>query len=367
MIIDISSDEFKKIFENEKLYLPIRWNGDDFIDTLITLYSDYHDFVVKSCSKDVALKVIKCFSLIIDSVELYLYGFPAKAYSVLKELMEFLMKQPLQLYGKSIDEGLSKEYNDPLDLYRIVGVSDNKKYDRTRVFHTPYNLRSKVSTSRYSIAGYPSLYLGTSIDLCREEVRLNPYDKFEIASLFKLDRECYNSGVDINVIELALKPQDFFNSENNEMNNTQLSKRRFSADFLESIRVKSAYVLWYPLIAACSFIRVNKSDPFAVEYITPQLLMQWVRNEMDRDSFDKLIGVRYFSCASERASDLGFNYVFPTSGEQSPLFPFCELLNKAVKLTEPVYIHEFDSVYDCENFLKKQDKLHIFNLNLFKH
>ncbi|MEE0675218.1 MAG: hypothetical protein UCN61_05085 [Ruminococcus sp.] len=355
MIIKISSNKFKNIFKNEKLHLPIRWDGDDFIKTLETLYSDYLD----SCPDDVAQEVKKCCSLIIESVRYYLNGFPAKAYSVLKELMEFLMKQPLQLYGKSIDEGLSKEYNDPLDLYRIVGVSDNKKYDRTRVFHTPYNLRSKVSTSRYSIAGYPSLYLGTSIDLCREEVRLNPYDKFEIASLFKLDRKSYNSGVEISVIELALKPQDFFNSENNEMNNSQLSNRRFSDYFLRQKEVQSAYVLWYPLIAACSFIRVNKSDPFAVEYIIPQLLMQWVRKEMQRvrnemHGFDKLIGIRYFSCASERASDLGFNYVFPTSGEQSPEFPFCKVLSKAFILTEPVYIHEFDSVCDCEKYLKNQ-------------
>lgn len=352
MIIEISSNEFKNIFKNEKLHLPIRWDGDDFIKTLETLYSDYHNFVTNSCSDEEAQEVEKCCSLIIDSVRYYLNGFPEKAYSVLKKLMDFIMKQPIELYEKSIYEQLFDKYNDPLDLYRIVGVSDNKKYDRTRVFHTPYNLRSKVSTSRYSIAYYPSLYLGTSIDLCREEVRLNPYDKFEIASLFKLDREWYHSGIRINVIELALKPQDFLNSENNVINNTQHSSRRFSDDFLQNKEVKSAYVLWYPLIAACSYIRVNKSDPFAVEYIIPQLLMQWVRNEMR--GFDKLIGIRYFSCASERASDLGFNYVFPTSGEQSSEFPFCKILSKAFILTEPVYIHEFDSVCDCEKYLKNQ-------------
>lgn len=209
MIIDISSNEFKNIFKNEKLHLPIRWNGDDFIKSLKRLYSDYHDLVMESYSEEVAQEVKYNYSIIIKAVKCYLNGFPARAYSKFKTLMETLMVQPLQLYEKSIYEQLFDKYNDPLDLYRIVGVSDNKKYDRTRVFHTPYNLRSKVSTSRYSIAGYPSLYLGTSIDLCREEVRLNPYDKFEIASLFKLDRECYNSGVDINVIELALKPQDF--------------------------------------------------------------------------------------------------------------------------------------------------------------
>lgn len=74
--------------------------------------------------------------------------------------------------------------------------------------------------------------------------------------------------------------------------------------------------------------------------------MQWVRTEMRHS--DKLIGIRYFSCASERSSDLGFNYVFPTSGRQIPAFPFCRVLSKAFVLTEPVYIHEFDCVRDCE-------------------
>lgn len=40
MIFDISSD-FQKIFDNEQLYLPIRWDGNDFIATLDKLYHLY--------------------------------------------------------------------------------------------------------------------------------------------------------------------------------------------------------------------------------------------------------------------------------------------------------------------------------------
>ena len=359
MIIDISSKEFKRVFDNKNLFLPIRWDESDFVSTLQKLYSDYTDLLFRFCPKEIAEKVRRCCSLLINSIERYLFGFPAEAYRAFERLMHQLMAQPLQLYEKSIFDSFNTTYNDPLDLFRVVGVSDNRKYGRTRVFHTPYNLRSLVSTSRYSIAGFPSLYLGTSIDLCREEVRLNPYDKFEIASLFKLDRDWYESGIEINVIELALKPQDFLSENTNEGNTNRITNRRFSNHFLRSHKVQSAYVLWYPLIAACSYIRVNKSAPFAVEYIIPQLLMQWVRTEMR--PFDKLIGVRYFSCASERASDLGFNYVFPTSGEHIPTFPFCRMLSKAFVLTEPVYIHEFDCVHDCEKFLKKQ---HLSYVNL---
>ena len=102
----------------------------------------------------------------------------------------------------------------------------------------------------------------------------------------------------------------------------------------------------------CIYIRTNKNDPFAAEYIIPQLLMQWVRNEIGTnkgDEYDQLVGIRYFSCASVKASEMGFNYVFPTSGQQkSAELPYCSVLAKAFRLTNPVYIHEYDDIRTCE-------------------
>lgn len=180
------------------------------------------------------------------------------------------------------------------------------------MFHTPYNLRSKVSTSRYSIAGFPSLYLGTSLELCCEEIGFNPYENFALASKFKLERHYSTSRIDICVVELAVKPQDFlYVYENNETHG-----RFIKSHMLDETKVRESYLLWYSLIAACSFIRVNKNDPFAAEYIIPQLLIQWVCQKMCSSKTDdgELMGIRYFSCASERVSDMGFNYVFPSSG-----------------------------------------------------
>lgn len=359
MIIDISNSQFKQIFDDERLYLPIRWAGDDFASVLEKLYHVYQKRIDKLHKKDanIGIERIKtCCSLIVKTVQSYLNGFPADAFEIFQALMKELKLNPLKLYRKSINEVFEYSgYNDPLNLYRVVSVSDNVPYGRSRVFHTPYNLRSKVSTSRYSIAGYPSLYLGTSIELCEEEVRFNPYDKYAIASLFKLERNLNSCDTEINVIELALKPQDFFEEDKNEYNNRQIRKRRFDYREINNPSVKSAYLLWYPLIAACSFIRVNKSDPFAAEYIIPQLLMQWVRRELSEGNqkHNQLIGIRYFSCASNKASDMGFNYVFPTSGKQDRKLPFCSVLMKAFKLTKPVFIHEFENEAECERELKQ--------------
>lgn len=248
--------------------------------------------------------------------------------------------------------------NDPLKLYRIACVNDNIPYNRSRVFHPPYYMRSKISSCRYSIAGYPSLYLGTSLELCEEETKYNPHEQYALASRFQLERyfDERNRNIEIKVIELAIKPQDFFEC------NYSFDNRRDDypnmINMLKDPSVQKAYIVWYPLIASCSFIRVNKKDPFAAEYIIPQLLMQWVRKEMSNqnENYDKLIGIRYFSCASVKASNMGYNYVFPTSGIKNDR-SFCPILSRAFKLTQPKYIHEYTNIQACEDDLLKDVNL----------
>lgn len=361
-ILDISDATFKNMLNDKELYLPIRWDGSDFAATLDNLFNYYIKQIESLPSEKgfpynfikVNVKDIKrVCGLLIKAINHYLNGFPSKAYSSFERAMSILMDEPLKIYQKSVMEqfeiqGGRYRKDDDLKLFRVVSVYDNKPYPRTRVFHTPYNLRSKVSTSRYSIAGYPSLYLGTSLSLCCEEIHMDPHQNFALASMFMLERTFEYTNTNIRVIELGVKPQDFL-----ELNYANESHdRRISQNLLNDSNIRSAYLLWYPLIASCSYIRTNKNDPFAAEYIIPQLLMQWVRNEIGSnkgDEYDQLVGIRYFSCASVKASDMGFNYVFPTSGQQkSAEQPYCSVLAKAFRLTNPVYIHEYDDIRTCE-------------------
>lgn len=360
MIFDISDSNFKKILNDDKLFLPIRWEGNDFSQTLERLFNYYINKLKLITDNESSLNEIeKVCAYIVKSVDYYLDGFPSKSYSVFKNAIYLLMRTPLKIYQKSIFEQFeyhNKFYNDKLNLFRAVNVNDNIQYGRTRVFHTPYNLRSKISTNRYSIAGYPSLYLSTSLDLCCEEIHTNPKVNLTLASRFKIERSIEYNDTVVEVIELALKPQDFiFSAQNREQN-----RRVFDEITLSNEYVRNTYLLWYPLIAACSYIRINKNDPFAVEYIIPQLLMQWVREVVahKEDGYDKLVGIRYFSCASVKASDMGFNYVFPVSGQQySYEYPYCPVLMKAFRLTTPLYINEYNSIYDCERILNKSNDL----------
>lgn len=372
MTLDISDRAFKKVLDDKELFLPIRWDGRDFSAAINQLFDHYIERLAAVCrdhtphdgihiSLERAKEVIEKLEL---SADHYLNGSPFQAFKDFIGVMDVLNQTPLQVYQKSVFDYFDTPYShnrDTLKLFRAVRVSDNKPYPRTRVFHTPYDLRSKVSTNRYSIAGFPSLYLGTSLELCCEEIHANHYKDPTIASLFQLQRNFARNHINIRVIELGVKPQDFLE----QRPHGKSARRIVPQEVLRSQNVKSEYLLWYPLIAACSFIRANKSDPFAAEYIIPQLLMQWVRSkaipETDRDG-QQLTGIRYFSCASVKASDMGFNYVFPTSGRQvSADFPYCSVLSKAFRLTKPVFIREYGNIHQCEQSLTHSNDLDYIN------
>ena len=357
--------KFNQIFQNEEYQLPKRWDGIDFKNALGVLFDDYKT-TLEAQPKEVASvfsveknlpEINRICSSIVDSVDCYLEGFPSEAYNKFKDVMAVLMKKQLKVYQKSVYD-LFDGYEEPLKLFRVVKVPDNRIYRRNRVFHVPLTQRSKVSAARFSISGYPCLYLSTSIKLCKEEIQSSGKDSsLLIASAFQIDRSIEQSGVNLKVIELAIKPEDFrqIKCAHNDSFVSSLTPQQ-----MEDLTIQTNYLLWYPLIAACSFIRTNKKLPFAAEYIIPQLLMQWVRSELkdNSDGNEQLLyGIRYFSCSSNRASSLGYNYVFPTSGMRgSNNSEFCPVLTKAFRLTLPRYIHEYDKEEALEHELLNNGK-----------
>jgi hypothetical protein len=71
------------------------------------------------------------------------------------------------------------------------------------------------------------------------------------------------------------------------------------------------YGLLYPLIAACHCkIKYKESAVFKVEYIIPQLILQWFR---DFDKHKSIAGIRYLSnrVRFQQTKEKYYNYVFP--------------------------------------------------------
>ncbi|EMS71287.1 hypothetical protein [Ruminiclostridium cellobioparum] len=358
MVINIDKPDFIRIMGCNFLDLPQRWDGKDFYITLTNLFNKYLDLISHFKGIDI-VKIQNICDCLLRCIECYHKGFPSKAYIKMNETMKVLGTEPLRKYNKT--GIIDNDFEETLNLYRIRNIQPNIKYERKDIFHTPYNLRSKVASCRYSISGYPSLYLGTSIKLCCEETKISSLNDLTIAALFRFDRNIRNNGnLNIEVIELGIKPSDFIVFNRGERYKTDsyadaiTIDKRLRRDHLDEIDLTNplkmiSYLYWYPLIAACSFIRVCKSDPFASEYIIPQLLMQWVRAKVSQN---KLVGIRYFSCASIRASEFGFNYVFPVSGkEKFGKENYCSVLRRAFILTMPRYIYEYSSIKGCEEAL----------------
>ena len=350
MIFDISDEQFLDIMQNKSFHLPMRWDGRDFEDTLSLLLDKYVSDLssLRETDSDEDLyeyinvdlfEISAITQLLKQCVRQYHNGFPADAFLSMRKIMRILMKTPLKVYQKSSNVKVIED--DKLYLYRLRGVNDSAKHTRKDLFHVPSCLRSMISTCRYSISGYPALYLTTSIKLGQEEI--NTDENRLLVSRFKIIRP--QKELNIQVLELGIKPQDFV-ARGNDLNSIYRNRKLNEVD-LQSGHVRAAYLKWYPLIAACSFIRANKNTPFSSEYIIPQLLMQWVRKQVGSN---KLMGIRYFSCASIRASELGFDYVFPVDNTEYAE-GYCSVLRDSFWVTLPVYLREFDSPEHCEQYL----------------
>ena len=358
MIFKISDNQFRDIMHNPNLSLPIRWDGRNFETTISNLLDEYIS-ELDSCyeGKDEDEYHFNRINLDVDEIRMisnllkqciheYHQGFPATAFGTIKKVMTYLMRTPLKVYQKT--GNLESLETDRLHLFRLRRVSDAAKHTRKDLFHVPSCSRSMISTCRYSIAGYPSLYLTTSIELGIEEIGSANSDV--LVSRFKLVRS--QRVLNIRMLELGIRPQDFSEQEYEHGNDDRSAKDLDGINLLDK-EICSNYLRWYPLIAACSFIRANRNTPFSSEYIVPQLLMQWVRKQLGNN---QLMGIRYFSCASIRASELGFDYVFPVNNTKYGE-GYCSILRDSFLLTNPVYLRDYDSTHRCERYLINWDEL----------
>jgi hypothetical protein len=186
------------------------------------------------------------------------------------------------------------------------------------MFHVPFQLRHLIETQRYSIPGFPSLYLASSI--------YTAWKEFDCPDLNKVVAIRVEPTENIKILDFGYPTQylagtvDTFNSGGVKSN--------------ALLGILTAPIIAWPLLAACSIMVLNRKAPFKPEYIIPQFLLQLVRNNI----FGKDVhGIRYFSIKygqSNHSILLGSNFVFPVKvGEKSG---HCPELKKLFKITEPL-------------------------------
>jgi len=258
----------------------------------------------------------------------YYDGRPFLAYQEFAKTMETRVLK----YSKMLN---IRRYLPNHNFYRIRIKNDNQVFSPNEMFHIPFQFRGKVSTQRYSIPGFPSLYLGTSLYVCWEELNRPKIDEFQTVRL----------------------------ESKKEIRFLDLTNPKFNLDEINSEAYR--YIMTWPLIAACSIRVKDPSDNFKPEYIIPQLLLQWARDHKGID------GIRYTSThieASSLAAHTGLsNLVLPV--KENNHSGFCNELVSTFDITETIswQLLEFASggqtyLYtqeDIDNLNKKVPKLEI--------
>lgn len=199
---------------------------------------------VKNTQKRVIENLIKC-------IDEYYNGNPFKAYERLDSVLRNDYKDLYAIINQ-------KTYQIDESFFRIRLSDKNYPYQKKEMFHIPFELRNKVSTQRFSIPGFPSLYLGRTIYICWEELNRPSIDKIQAVR--------YKNTKLIKLLDLTPPSND-----------------------CEDINELYRFFMTFPLIMCCSVKVKDTTDTFKPEYIIPQLLLQWIRNN------DILDGIQYKS------------------------------------------------------------------------
>lgn len=159
--------------------------------------------------------------------------------------------------------------------FRIRKISHEHSFIRSKItdlFHIPFEKRHLVSNYRYSVAGFPSLYLGSSLLTCWEELGCPSLNSFWASSFSPIDSW--------------------------ELLDMRLFKKIESNNSLDN------YLKYLPLLICCAIPKGDMEGSFHAEYIIPQFLTSYIISEHR----DKLDGISYCSTSINDSYKLFYNF-----------------------------------------------------------
>jgi hypothetical protein len=256
-------------------------------------------------------------SKLIESIDQYLSGSAGKAYDKIENLMDLdIVKSSLISLKKPLSQ---YDYSRPgsKSLFR-VRESDDHLSERMDIFHIPFEKRYLVKSQRFSIAGLPCLYLGSSLYVCWQEMGKPSLNKLFL-SHFKLNEahgEVYVLNFAFSLEALRLQKLELF-----------LDIHNISEDEAR------AYLIIWPILLACSYNVEHPNSSFSIEYVIPNLILQWIGKEKTT-----LSGIMYLSTRTKqlRNNDIGINFVFPPKADLVKHTGFCPKLNNTFKWSKPI-------------------------------
>ena len=272
----------------------------------ITMQMFINRFNNQTVKFDIIHETIDLCNAILEATTQYFKGFPNVAYEKLEYIFIENSCHLLQLLPQLTCKNIQ--------LYRARKGKDLQ--ERKELFHTPFELRTKCASYRFSTLGYPSLYLASSLETALLEVGVkNPLEYF---------CSCFKTNNDICVVDLALPNRDL--------------------TFWEQYSL----LVFYPLIVACNLKVKNTDDPFKPEYVIPQLLTQVIRLHSS-----DIIGISYTSTKHKQVDYTDFrqrNFVIYVPYADSSK-EYSKDLSKLLYSTKPIQcnISANETIKDLEN------------------
>lgn len=171
--------------------------------------------------------------------------------------------------------------------------SDEINGNADEMFHIPISKRQNASNGRFSLAGFPSLYLSTMLPLAWQETGYPAkyyYSEYQYEYSYDKSSRKRDMSNDLQFVSLYSPNEINFWGTATKYNNFDLW-----------LKVIAQYLKTYPLTLACSFVNSSGSAPYKQEYIIPQMLMQWIQ----RNSVN-VQGITYFTCLETSAITNGW-------------------------------------------------------------
>ena len=231
-----------------------------------------------------------------------------------QELMDEIMKQVQDdLFVGTIDDWVAINCNGK-NCFTRFRMTPGSRFFRVRavdyesseiqknadeLFHIPLSKRSYSNNERFSLVGFPSLYLSTMLAWqecgCPQKYY---YSEYQYEKKVDFKSEEYSSENELKFLMLYSPDEIYIWGTSIKYNN-----------FTLWLNVIIRYLKTYPLVLACSFVNQSGKVPFKQEYIIPQMLMQWVQRNNS-----VVQGIEYFSCVdmTMRTSEwCAYNIVIP--------------------------------------------------------
>ena len=284
-------------------YYKTLTKGFDLFEKKIEKISEENPITLKIKQEIENIKINN--SKILSIISSYLLGNSGIAYEILVDLLEERFYK--ERISKLIETNNSFSNSDS-KLLR-VRVSRNLISSREEMFHIPFSKRHLVANQRFSIAGLPCLYLGSSIYVCWLELGRKDFGELWVTGYKAQNRfNILNLAYDLNIII-----------------------RQFEKNEINSEQFVNYFMLW-PLVMACSFQVKYPDAPFHEEYIIPSLLLQWITYK-NKD----IVGLKYLSTKLENYDNhsYGINYVFPPI-KITKEYDYCPKLSEMFKITNPL-------------------------------